>query len=428
MLPRIQQLFLLLLGVSGAICLENGLARTPPMGWMSWERFRCNTDCMAYPDECISDKLFREIADAMSSDGYADVGYEYLIIDDCWLAHNRDANGKLQPDASRFPNGMLDLSDYIHSKGLKFGLYEDYGNFTCAGYPGIIGHMEDDANTFASWGVDYVKLDGCYAHLHDMDIGYPAFGDYLNRTGRPMVYSCSWPVYQEFNGIKPDYEAIIKTCNLWRNYGDIQDSWNDVLSIIDYYASKQDEIIPHAGPGHWNDPDMLIIGNYGLSKDQSKAQMALWSVMASPLIMSNDLRSIGAEFKAILQNKKVIAVNQDPLGMQGRRVYQSDSVEVWTRPITPVQDGQYSYAVVVLNRRTDGTPYRFSQSLQKLGLTNPAGYAFEELFDGVTHGELLPSDNLDVRVNPSGVKMFRAELKAKAEDTNHRPLIFPVGY
>ncbi|XP_071452764.1 alpha-N-acetylgalactosaminidase-like [Hetaerina americana] len=402
MFVKLSQLLLLLLVVSGAIGLENGLARTPPMGWLSWERFRCTTDCMQFPDECISDKLFRDMADALASEGYADVGYEYVIIDDCWLAYNRDADGKLQPDASRFPHGMLDLSNYIHSKGLKFGLYEDYGTNTCAGFPGIIGHMEDDANTFASWGVDYVKLDGCYAQLHDMDIGYPAFGDYLNRTGRPMVYSCSWPVYQEFNGIKPDYEAIIKTCNLWRNYGDIQDSWDDILSIIDYYASKQDEIIPHAGPGHWNDPDMLIIGNFGLSKDQSKAQMAMWSVMASPLIMSNDLRNIDPEFKAILQNKKVIAVNQDPLGIQGRRVYQNNNVEVWTRPVMPVQNNQSSYAVVVLSRRTDGTPFKISVLLELLGLTNPAGYAFEELFDGVTHGELLPTDDFEVRVNPTG--------------------------
>ncbi|KAG8227457.1 hypothetical protein J437_LFUL015843 [Ladona fulva] len=359
--------------------LENGLARTPPMGWMSWQRFRCVTDCVNYPDDCISDKLFRTMADHMVSEGYADVGYEYLIIDDCWLERNRDANGKLQPDGSRFPHGILDLSNYIHSKGLKFGLYEDYGNYTCAGYPGVLGHLEEDAKTFAEWEVDYVKLDGCYAELKDMDIGYPAFGRYLNQTGRPMIYSCSWPVYQNFSGIRPNYTAIIETCNLWRNYGDIQDSWDSVLSIVEFYALTQDEIVEYAGPGHWNDPDMLIIGDFGLSKEQSKSQMALWAIMASPLIMSNDLRTVEPDFKAILQNRKVIAINQDPLGIQGKRKLKANNIDVWVRPISPIVNGKYSYAVVIFSRRTDGTPYMISVKLSDLGMDNEAGYDFEPM-------------------------------------------------
>lgn len=154
-----------------------------------------------------------------------------------------------------------------------------------------------------------------------MDIGYPEFGRNLNFTGRPMIYSCSWPVYQIYSGIQPNFSSIIEHCNLWRNFDDIQDSWASLESIIDYYGNNQDAIVPNAGPGHWNDPDMLIIGNFGLSYEQSKTQFAIWAIMAAPLLMSVDLRSIRPEYKAILQNKKIIAVDQDVLGIQGRRIY-----------------------------------------------------------------------------------------------------------
>jgi len=197
--------------------LENGLARTPPMGWLAWERFRCNTDCANDPHNCISERLFRQMADLVVSDGYQEVGYSYINVDDCWLAHTRDRRGRLQADSLRFPSGMKNLADYVHSKGLKFGIYEDYGNFTCAGYPGILGHLETDANTFAEWDVDYVKLDGCYSLPTDMDRGYPEFGYYLNRTGRPMLYACSWPVYQHYSGMTVSYvfSYCIQCCQLW---------------------------------------------------------------------------------------------------------------------------------------------------------------------------------------------------------------------
>lgn len=162
----------------------------------------------------------------MVSRGYLSVGYEYIIVDDCWLSKSRDPiTGKLLPDPERFPSGIKLLADYVHSKGLKFGIYEDYGTLTCGGYPGSIDHLELDAQTFAEWGVDYVKLDGCYADIKQMDTGYPQMGEFLNKTNRPMVYSCSWPAYQE-GTIQPNYEKIAKYCNLWRNYDDIQDSFD----------------------------------------------------------------------------------------------------------------------------------------------------------------------------------------------------------
>jgi len=361
-------------------CLNNGLALTPPMGWLSWERYRCITDCELYPYECISEWLFRNATDLLVSEGYARLGYEYVIIDDCWLAKTRDENGRLQPDPDRFPSGIKALADYIHRKGLKFGIYEDYGNETCAGYPGIIDHMQLDAETFAAWDVDYVKLDGCNSEPKDMDKGYPEFGRYLNETGRPMVYSCSWPVYQEEEGIPPNFTALIENCNLWRNYDDIQDSWSSVTSIMDYFARKQDHIAQYAGPGHWNDPDMLNIGNFGLSVDQSQAQMAVWSVLAAPLLISTDLANISPQAKAILQNPRAIQINQDPLGIQGRRVLTNHSIDVWTRQISPMYQNYYSYAVAFVSRRTDGTPYAYNTSLQALGMYNPSGYLVNDLF------------------------------------------------
>ncbi|XP_075234701.1 alpha-N-acetylgalactosaminidase-like isoform X2 [Lycorma delicatula] len=384
--------------------LDNGVALTPPMGWMSWERYRCNVDCNEYPDECISERLFHRMADLLVSEGYAEKGYKYVIMDDCWLSHERDKNGRLQPDPDRFPNGIKALSDYIHSKNLYFGIYEDYGNFTCAGYPGILGHMKTDAQLFKEWEVDYVKLDGCYSNISQMDKGYPEFGRHLNETGRKIVYSCSWPAYQEDVDILPDYEKIAENCNLWRNYDDIQDSYDSVVSIVQHFGKMQDIYAPVAGPGHWNDPDMLIIGNFGLSYEQSKMQMAMWAILAAPLIMSNDLENIRPEYKEILLNEDVIKINQDKLGIQGRRIFENcknkylpvlgvslfwnqmissgvmrcqsgnKNIEIWTRPITPVSETYFSYAIAFVSYRTDGTPFPFSVSLSDLGLYYPNGY------------------------------------------------------
>ncbi|XP_026496123.1 alpha-N-acetylgalactosaminidase [Vanessa tameamea] len=389
--------------------LDNGLALTPPMGWLAWERFRCNTDCKNDPDNCISDRLFRTMTDILVNEGYAAAGYEYINVDDCWPERERDPRGRLVPDRERFPYGMKSLSDYVHSKGLKFGIYEDYGNFTCAGYPGVVGHLAGDASTFASWGVDYVKLDGCYALPADMDHGYPEFGRQLNLTGRQMVYSCSWPVYQIYAGLQPNFTSIIEHCNLWRNFDDIQDSWASVESIIDYYGNHQDVIVPNAGPGHWNDPDMLIIGNFGLSYEQSKTQFAIWAILAAPLLMSVDLRTIRPEYKAILQNRKIIEVDQDPLGIQGRRIYKHRGIEIWSRPILPIHGQHYSYAVAFVNRRTDGTPSDVAVTLRELGLNNPAGYRVEDLYEDVDYGVLSPQTKIKVKVNPSGVVILRAD-------------------
>uniref|UniRef100_T1JHV1 Alpha-galactosidase n=1 Tax=Strigamia maritima TaxID=126957 RepID=T1JHV1_STRMM len=400
--------------------LDNGLALTPPMGWLSWERFRCNVDCANDPANCISEQLYMEMADRLVMDGYRDVGYEYVNVDDCWLSKKRDDRGRLQADPQRFPHGIKALSDYIHSKGLKFGMYEDYGTYTCAGYPGIIGHMEIDAQTFAEWEVDYLKLDGCYAQPKTMDQGsYPEMGRLLNRTGRPMIYSCSWPFYQIYSGMSPNYTAISTNCNLWRNFNDIDDSWAGIQSVIDYYGNNQEVLVPHAGPGHWNDPDMLIIGNFGLSYEQSKVQMAMWAILAAPLLMSVDLRTIKKDYRDILQNRLIIEVDQDVLGIQGKRLYKDQGIEIWARPVVPVRDNFYSYAIVFLNRRTDGTPSEVAVSLKDLGLTHAQGYRIKDLFENQDYGVVLPDTVFKANVNPTGVVMIRADVHCKFHVVNN---------
>jgi len=382
---------------------DNGLALTPPMGWLSWERYECTTNCKLYPQGCINEDLFREMADALVDGDYIAFGYDTVTIDDCWPAKTRDAEGKLIPDPNRFPSGIKALADYIHAKDLKFGIYQDYGTYTCAGYPGIKGHLETDANTFAGWGVDYVKIDGCNADVHEYDSGYPAFGKFMNATGRPMVYSCSWPDYQRAAKVPINWTSIEETCNLWRIYNDIFDSWSSVGSIIDWFGDNKD-LIPHAGPGHWNDPDMLLIGNFGLTYDQSKAQMAIWAILAAPLIMSVDLRTIGQEYKEILQNRDIIDVDQDPLGIMGQRVTPKGDLEVWMREVLPEVNGSRSCAAVVFNKAVSFHPTIFTMKLADYpDYIEPNNtYTVMDLYTKNNYGNFSSNDTLQLSVNPSG--------------------------
>lgn len=383
--------------------LDNGLALTPPMGWLTWERFRCNTDCDNDPDNCISEKLIKVMADRLVADGYRDVGYKYIIIDDCWLAPERDNITKqLEPDPKRFPNGIKHLADYVHSKGLLLGIYEDFGTKTCAGYPGSEFFLMHDANTFASWEVDYVKFDVCNSDPKDFAAGFSAMSFYLNQTGRPMVYSCEWPLGEYARGIKVDYAAVKKVCNLWRNYGDITDSWESVKNILGYYAINPGNFSNFAGPGGWNDPDMLVIGNFGLSKDEQKVQMGMWSIMASPLIMSNDLRTIDNFSKSLLQNKRLIAINQDSLGIQGTLFNTLGQLQVLKKPILP----KGSYVIAIIHTADDGRPTKASFHPSEFGLTDSDGYRVTELFDGNSVGTYKPDTLFKISVNPHGIVMY----------------------
>jgi alpha-galactosidase len=305
--------------------LDNGLARTPPMGWNSWNHFGCD----------VSASLIRETADAMVASGMRDAGYRYLVIDDCWQVA-RDGAGKLVADSARFPGGMKPLADYVHSRGLRFGLYTDAGRRTCQGRPGSYRHEDEDARSFAEWGVDYVKEDWCHADSLDAPARYAAFRDALARTRRPIVFSiCEW-------GLHAPWEWAPAVGNLWRTTGDIEDSWHSMLANLDISGQHASA----AGPGAWNDPDMLEVGNGGMTDDEYRAHFSLWAITAAPLIAGNDVRTMSPATRAILLNPEVIAVDQDSLGAQGTLVAEpGPTLQVWMKPLAGG-----ARAVVLLNR------------------------------------------------------------------------------
>jgi alpha-galactosidase len=313
------------------------LASTPPMGWNSWNKFACN----------VSEDLIRQIADAMISSGMKDAGYQYVVIDDCWQVE-RDGNGNIVADAKRFPSGMKALADYVHAEGLKFGLYSDAGTKTCQGRPGSRGYEFQDARQYAAWGVDYLKYDWCNTSTQEARSSYEIMRAALDASGRVIVFSiCEWGTARPWLWGKG-------VGNLWRTTDDISDRWegrskwpdgsccsNGMLDILD----QQVGIESFAGPGHWNDPDMLEVGNGGMTTTEYRAHFSLWAILAAPLIAGNDLREMKPEIREILTHQEVIAVDQDPAGVEGRRVRQDGNLEVWSKPM---QDG--SRAVVLLNR------------------------------------------------------------------------------
>jgi alpha-galactosidase len=316
---------------------DKGLAKTPPMGWNSWNKFACN----------VSEDLIKSVADAMASNGMKDAGYEYVVIDDCWQV-SRDADGNIVPDPKRFPSGMKALGDYIHSKELKFGIYSDAGAKTCQGRPGSQGHEYQDAKMYATWGVDYLKYDWCNTGTRNAEEAYTTMRNALEAAGRPIVFSiCEWGTAKPWLWAKD-------VGNLWRTTEDISDRWegkkkwsdgsccsNGILDILDLQVGLES----FAGPGHWNDPDMLEVGNGGMTTTEYRAHFSLWAILAAPLIAGNDVRNMKPEIKEILTNKEVIAVDQDPLGMEGTRVSKDGDSEVWAKQLN---DG--SRAVALLNR------------------------------------------------------------------------------
>jgi hypothetical protein len=294
-----------------------------------------------------------DMTDRIASDGYLEAGYNQVSIDDCWEQKDPKRDPKtneLAPDPKRFPSGMKALGDYMHSKGVKFGIYSDEGTSTCGGYPGSKGYENIDAKTFASWGVDYLKLDGCNNDKEGYVTGYPAMGAALQASGRNITYSCSWPAYLGSDETTKPFQAMIDAgCNLWRNWDDINNKFDSISSIIDHWGDYSAALSTAAGPGHWNDPDMILVGddhyNYTMTADEAKVQMSIWSIVAAPLIMGNDLRTVTDEMKAILLNKEVIAIDQDPAGKAGIRVSPKGATEVWARELA---DG--SIAVALYNK------------------------------------------------------------------------------
>ncbi len=352
-------LVLAALFISAAVSHPQEVAQTPPMGWNSWNYFASKVD----------DKGVRAAADEIVATGMKDAGYIYVNIDDTWQG-KRDESGVLHPN-EKFPD-MKALADYVHSKGLKLGIYSGPGEQTCAKYAGSLGHEEQDAKMYAEWGIDYLKYDLCsfrqnmdqqapndrLAQMKMMHDAYEKMGKALKATGRPIVYSfCQygWDAVWEWG---PQLGA-----NLWRTTGDIRPMWDSVYSIL----SAQEGLESYAGPGHWNDPDMLEVGNGRLNIREDRSHFSMWAMLAAPLLAGNDLPNMKPEIKEILTNKAVIAIDQDKLGKQGHRVYSEGEVDVWERDLAGG-----AKAIAVLNAGSDRySTHPFHLNLAQLGLHGP---------------------------------------------------------
>ena len=383
----ILSLGLILIAAGSAAGLDNGLAKTPPMGWNSWNRFGCD----------VSEKLIREMADAMVSTGMKAAGYRYIVIDDCWQVM-RDEKGRIVADAGRFPSGMKALADYIHSRGLKFGIYSDAGTATCQGRPGSHGFEEIDARTYAEWGVDYLKYDWCNTEGIKQQDAYPAMRDALLKSGRRIVFSmCEW-------GSSQPWLWAGNVGNLWRTTGDIQDCWDcrrdwggmGWVPILDLQAGLE----KYAGPGHWNDPDMLEVGNGGMTATEYKSHFSLWCLLCAPLMAGNDLRNMAPEIKEILTNREVIALNQDRLGIQGSKIRDEGDCEVWVKPLK-----NRSRAVILFNRSAQKAEMKLNW--EELGFKADRPVRVRDLW---LHRDLgkFPG-GFAVEVDPHGVVVLRVK-------------------
>jgi len=355
-----------------------GPITAPPMGWNSWNRFGCNID----------EGLIRSTADALVSTGLRDAGYKYVNIDDCWMAGSRDAQGRLQANPTRFPGGIRALADYVHARGLKLGIYESAGTATCQGLPGSLDHETVDAQTFASWQVDYLKYDNCNNQARPAADRYRAMGEALRNSGRAIVYSvCNWG--QEDPWIFAQQVGGVA----WRTTGDINDSWGTMTSLLDQQAGLE----LFSRKGFYNDPDMLEVGNGGMTPTEYTTHFSLWALLSAPLLLGNDLRSVSAATLSIVENADVIAVNQDWGGSQGRRLVDNGDTEVWGKPMS---DG--SFAVVLLNRGASATTV--STTAAAIGLGGSSQYTLKDLWSKNTS---TSTGAIAATVPSHGVVMYR---------------------
>jgi len=369
------------------------VAMTPPMGWNSWNYFAVK----------VTDKDIRDSADQMVSTGMKDAGYVYVNIDDAWQG-KRDEKGVIQAN-SKFPD-MKALADYVHSKGLKIGIYSSPGPRTCANYEGSLGHEEQDAKTYAEWGIDYLKYDLCsfipavmQKQAHDdkaaqmrlMIASYDKMSKALKATGRPIVLSLC-----QYGWDSPWEWAPELGGNSWRTTGDIEATWESIYDIL----GQQKGLYSYAGPGHWNDPDMLEVGNGKLSLAENRTHFSMWAMLASPLLAGNDLPHMKPEIKAILTNKDVIAINQDPLGHQARYVYSGGQVEVWTRDL---KDGAKAIAIINIGSDRIST-HPCHLDLKQLGLNGTQ--TAKELWTGK---DLQLTDNMEMEIDSHDVRLLRID-------------------
>jgi len=387
------------IGKTNGLLLTGKLAPTPPMGFNTWNTFQTKID----------EQMLREMVDVFVSSGMRDAGYQYFVLDDGWMAMERDQNGNIIADPLKFPHGMKAFADYVHTKGLKFGIYNCAGSKTCAGYPGTRGHEYEDARLYASWGVDFLKYDWCNTDSLYAPEAYKTMSAALRATGRPIVFSiCEWGDHKPWlwaGGVG----------ELYRSTGDIsanfivrkpQGNWTpqSVVSIL----NLQEAIRQYNGPNHWNDPDMLEVGN-GMSYDEDKAHFSLWCMLAAPLAAGNDLRKMSAETRSILTNKEMIAVDQDSLGIAAFKMALPDSVELWVKPLK-----NKGLALCFFNR---------TETLRKINLTwkdlvfkdnfsgidihlNSEPYAFKDLWQKQS-GFVLANKNFTRELAPHAVIVLR---------------------
>lgn len=346
---------ILLLSVPALAQKYEHLADTPPMGWNSWNKFQRDID----------EEKITGIIDAMVSTGLRDAGYVYVNLDDCWHGQ-RDKDGFIQCDPKKFPHGIKWLADYAHSRGLKLGIYSDAGYETCANKPGSLGHEYQDALQYARWGIDYLKLDWCNAPNINVRGAYQLMSDALRAAGRPIVLSmCEW-------GSNKPWRWARDIGNLWRTTGDINHYFDDdamkdlkgwhghsVMEII----SRNDTLRQYAGPNHWNDPDMLEVGN-GMSTAEDRSHFTIWCMMASPLILGNDLRTMSQETRDIILNKDLIAVDQDSLGIQGWHFRNEQGLQLWLKPL---KNGDWAFAIMNPTKET----VKYDINWQRMNVTDP---------------------------------------------------------
>ncbi|MFB7653883.1 MULTISPECIES: NPCBM/NEW2 domain-containing protein [unclassified Streptomyces] len=360
---------------------DDHLALTPPMGFNNWNATHCRAE--------FNEEMVKGMADLFVEKGLKDVGYEYINLDDCWALPERNADGKLVPDPERFPNGIKAVADYVHSKGLKFGIYTSAGTKTCSdiGFPGALGHEYSDARQFADWGVDYLKYDNCNNQGIDAKKRYTTMRDALKATGRPILYSiCEW-------GENKPWEWARGIGQTWRTTGDIKDNWASMLSII----KKNLPLDEYAGPGGWNDPDMLEVGNGGMTDTEYRTHFSMWSVMAAPLLIGADLRSAPQSAFDILSNEEVIAVDQDELGTQGKVISSDDGRWVVAKELA---DG--SRAVALFNESDH--PQRVSTTARAAGLPHAAGYRVRDLWK---HQDTHTAGRISATVPAHGTVLVR---------------------
>lgn len=367
-------------GVVGCGASQKGttsFVTTPPMGWSSWNALGC----------AVTEKAVEANADVLVSSGMAALGYQYVDIDDCWMAPHRGSDGRLVADPVRFPSGIKAIADYVHGKGLKLGIYAGAGTATCQNLPGSLDHEQIDAATFAEWGVDLLKYDNCNDAGRPARTRFEVMAKALAATHRSFIYSvCEW------GNSSPWTWARAVGAHSWRTYGDIADNWQSFVAIVD----RQVGLETYSGPGGWNDPDMLEIGNGGMTLEEYRAQMSFWALLNAPLIAGNDLRSMNADTRRILTNPAVIAVDQDWSGIQGHRVAVSGLSEVWVKPMSGGDA-----ALVLFNR--DAHAVRITARAASIGLSKYSVFGIRDLW---TDDRRMSSADISELVPSHGAKML----------------------